>query len=120
VSFWIDDECMLEQLAAIMPEVASYEAGLLDFLLRGELTMTGTDQIEIGGKGLGAGNLEVVVEDNRGVRTRLGASDMPAGKERMTVIPAPATGTRVVAVFRGVDAAGEPIVAVASIPINAR
>jgi hypothetical protein len=120
VSFWIDDECMLEQLAAIMPEVAAYEAGLLDFLLRGELTITGQDTLEIGAKGLGAGNLEVLVEDARGVRTKLGASDMPAGKERMTAIPLPAAGQRVVAVFRGVDAAGEPIVAVGAIPIHAR
>ena len=39
-SFSLDDDCMLEQVAAILPEVAAYETGLLDFLLRGELTIT--------------------------------------------------------------------------------
>nr|MBA3457690.1 hypothetical protein [Deltaproteobacteria bacterium] len=38
LEFWIDDDCMLEQIAHLLPEVAAYETGLLDFLLRGELT----------------------------------------------------------------------------------
>ena len=41
----LDDDCMLEQVAAILPEVAAYETGLLDFLLRGELTITVGRQI---------------------------------------------------------------------------
>jgi hypothetical protein len=39
LTFSLDDECVLEQVNAILPEVASFEAGLLDHLLRGELTL---------------------------------------------------------------------------------
>jgi hypothetical protein len=112
LAFALDDECMLEQLAAILPEVAAYETGLLDFLLRGELVFTGQDQLAITSKGLGAGALEVFVEDARGVRSKLAAQDIAAGSDQLLRLPAPTSGTRVVAVFRGRDAAGEPIVAV--------
>jgi hypothetical protein len=146
LAFSIDDDCMLEQLSAILPEVAAYEAGLLDFLLRGELTITVAGQITVSspaGAGLGAGKLDVLVEDDRGVRTSIAsvattgaapagaapagaapAGAAPAGDakppapEQLTQVATPATGTRVVAVFRGVDAAGEPIVAVGAMPLS--
>ncbi|MEO8704733.1 MAG: hypothetical protein ABI867_32050 [Kofleriaceae bacterium] len=119
LSFSIDDECMLEQLAVILPEVAAYEAGLLDFLLRGELTITAGDTIAVTAKGLGAGTIEVMVEDDRGVRTKL-TSAASTGTEQLISVAAPATGSRVVAVFRGVDVANEPIVAVGGLPITGR
>ena len=133
---------MLEQLAVILPEVAAYEAGLLDFLLRGELTITAGRQISVTGapgSALGAGTVEVLVEDDRGVRTSIvsvatpGSSVATPGSSVATPgtgaaaagtgaplasVAAPATGTRVVAVFRGVDAAGEPIVAVGAMPLT--
>ena len=67
------------------------------------------------GKGLGAGTLDVLVEDDRGVRTSLG---WRRPRRRGGALPAPASGTRVVAVFRGVDRAGEPIVAVGALPLT--
>jgi hypothetical protein len=117
----------------ILPEVAAYEAGLLDFLLRGELTLTVAGQITVSGTGLGAGSVEILAEDERGVRTSLanvqvaaqaapapaaaGATEPPAG-EPIAQIAAPPTGTRVVAVYRGVDSAGEPLVAVGALPLS--
>jgi hypothetical protein len=118
--FTIDDECMLEQLAVILPEVAAYEAGLLDFLLRGELTITGGDTIAVSAKGLGAGTIELLVEDDRGVRSKLTTAAVAANSEQLVSVAAPAVGSRVVAVFRGVDSAGEPIVAVGGLPITGR
>lgn len=151
LTFSVDDDCALEQLAVILPEVAAYEAGLLDFLLRGELTITVADQITVSGSGLGAGNLEILVEDDRGVRTSLtsvavpgasaaapatgsagsaatgsdaaaasgsAASDPVNASEPLAKIAPPAAGTRLVAVFRGQDAAGEPIVAVGAMPLT--
>ncbi len=117
LSFWIDDDCMLEQIAVILPEVASYEAGLLDFLVRGDLTINLSDGVVVSGTGLGSGTVEVLVEDDRGVRTSLGASKVAAGTAELIKVPAPASGTRVVAVYRGVDAANEPIVAVGAMPL---
>ena len=115
LEFWLDDDCMLEQIAMVLPEVAAYEAGLLDFLLRGELTIELGDQITISGKGLGPGSVEVLVEDDRGVRTSL--TSVQTTGEQLARVPAPASGTRIVAVYRGADTAGEPIVAVGAMPL---
>ncbi len=114
--FSVDDDCVLDQLSTILPEVAAYEAGLLDFLLRGELTLTAGGQISITGKDLAGGTLEVFVEDERGVRTKL-ASQQITGKDPIQVAPPP-TGVRVVAVFRGTDVVGEPIVAVGALSLR--
>jgi hypothetical protein len=83
------------------------------------------------GAGLGAGNVEILVEDDRGVRTSIASvavagaagagSDAGSGSgagNSLASVAAPATGTRVVAVYRGVDAAGEPIVAVGAMPLT--
>lgn len=119
ISFSVDDDCMLEQLAVIMPEVAAYETGLLDFLLRGELALAvDQGQVTVSAKGLGAGTIDVLVEDDRGVRTSIGRTPFPGGSEELAKIAMPTYGTRVVAVFSGADTAGEPIVAVGAIPLS--
>jgi hypothetical protein len=118
VSFSLDDECMLEQVGAILPEVVAYEAGLLDFLLRGELQLAVGDTIAVTGKGLGTGSVEVYVEDERGVRTKLVAGTTTPGTEELVRVAAPAAGTRVVAIYRGADANGEPLVAVGAMPLT--
>jgi hypothetical protein len=120
LTFSLDDDCMLEELAVILPEVTAYETGLLDFLLRGELTLTVADQITVTGTGLGAGSIELFVEDDRGVRTRLTTAQIagpPAG-DQLAQVAVPASGTRVVAVYRGIDTAGEPLVAVGAVPLG--
>ncbi len=120
LTFSLDDDCVLEELAVILPEVTAYETGLLDFLLRGELTLTAADQITVTGTGLGAGSIELFIEDDRGVRTRLTTAQIagpPAG-DQLAQVAVPASGTRVVAVYRGVDTAGEPIVAVGAVPLG--
>jgi hypothetical protein len=117
LTFFLDDECMLEQLGALLPEVSAYETGLLDFLLRGELTITSGSQIAVSGKDLGAGTLEILVEDNRGVRTSISTVQVTGG-EQLAQVAAPTAGARVVAVYRGRDTAGEPIVAVGAVPLG--
>jgi hypothetical protein len=126
VSFGLDDQCMLEQVDAILPEVAAYEAGLLDFLLRGELQITLGGELVVTGKGLGAGTVELYVEDERGVRTKLtsaatagtaAAAGAAAADAELLRVAAPGAGTRVVALYRGVDASGEPLIAVGALPL---
>jgi hypothetical protein len=117
LTFSLDDDCMLDQLSVILPEVAAYETGLLDFLLRGELTITLADQLTVSGTGLGAGSVEILVEDERGVRTSI-ANVQATGAAPLAQVAVPAAGTRVVAVYRGNDAAGEPIVAVGAMPLG--
>lgn len=118
LAFALDDECMLEQVDAILPEVAAYEAGLLDFLLRGELQITVADTIAVTGQGLGAGTIELYVEDARGVRTRLTSATTAAGAEELVRVAAPGAGTRVLALYRGVDDSGEPLIAVGAMPLG--
>jgi hypothetical protein len=122
LTFSIDDDCMLEQLGVILPEVAAYEAGLLDFLLRGELTIALGDQLTVSGQGLAAGTIEILVEDERGVRTQIASvqTAAAAGTEpvQLARVAAPTAGRRVVAVFHGGDAAGEPLVAVGALPLG--
>lgn len=121
VSFSLDDECMVEQVAEILPEVAAYETGLLDFLLRGELTLAiAGGSLVVSGAALGTGELDVLVEDQLGVRTSVGKTQVASGKTELARIAVPQAGIRVVAVFRGVDAAGEPIVAAGAIPLVGR
>jgi hypothetical protein len=58
---------MLEQLAVILPR-SRPTSRPVDFLLRGERPITGTDTSP-SRQGLGAGTVDVLVEDARGVRT---------------------------------------------------
>jgi hypothetical protein len=114
LSFSIDDDCVLEQLAAILPEVEAYETGLLDFLLRGELTLTIGQSVVVSGKGFGPGAIELYVEDERGVRTRTAQLQTQGEKDPVVRVPLPSSGTRVVALFRGADEHGEPVIAIGS------
>ncbi len=123
LQFSLDDECMLDQLAVILPEVAAYETGLLDFLFRGELTLQPGGQITIASPTdivLGAGTIDVLVEDERGVRTKLVSVPVTGTDPVLARVATPAAGIRVVAVFRGTDAAGEPIVSVGGLSLSAR
>jgi hypothetical protein len=117
LGFTLDDECIAEQVAAVLPEVAGYAAGLLDWLFRGELTVADEGAIAIGSTGvaLGAGEVEVFAEDAAGVRTSIGKGSIKGGAAGSVAArisaTVPADARRVAAVFRGVDGAGQPLVA---------
>lgn len=120
LSWWLDDECLLEQAAVILPVAAAYEAGLLAFLLRGELAVTagpGTVAVSAGTVALGAGTVTILAEDGRGLRTTVTTSSIPGGAAAAALVNGtlPPDTRRAVAVFRGVDAAGEPLVAVGAV-----
>jgi hypothetical protein len=110
---------MLEEVTAILPEVAAYETGLLDFLLRGEITITVGADVALAAPGLGSGTVEVLVEDASGVRKSVSKTTLAAGNA-LPHVPVPESGTRILAVFRGVDAQGEPLVAVGAVPLTGR
>ncbi len=120
LSWSLDDDCLLEQAGAILPVAAGYEAGLLRWLFRGELGLAASDGVVAASAGrlaLGAGTVTILAEDGRGVRTivvttpvasasaggALGSATLPAGTRRA------------LAVFRGIDATGEPVVAVGAL-----
>jgi hypothetical protein len=117
LSWHMDAECMAEQAAVLLPEVAAYSTGLLNFLFRGTIEFArqqdGIHAMAAGAE-FGAGTLEIFWDDARGVRTRYGEIEIKsAGAGRaLAGVPAPPQGARAVAVlFRGKDQSGEPLVA---------
>lgn len=123
LSWWMDDDCVLEQAAAILPVAAGYEAALLRWLSRGQLAIAvGADrsvQIAARSLALGAGAVTVLAEDGRGIRTEVARADVATAADgaQLAVAPMPAEARYAVALFRGVDGAGEPVVAVARVEL---
>jgi len=115
--FFANDDCDLDQIGSILPLVSAYSAGLLDYLFRGTLEVAAGKRMTVknAGADLGKGVLTVYAEDARGVRTAVGepvSVGSAAGDAVVARLDRLPTGTaRVAALFRGVDAAGEPVVA---------
>lgn len=115
LSFFTDDDCQLEQISALLPTVVSYQAGLTDFLLRGQLVVVveGTELVVRSPAVLGAGALSIVSEDAQGTRTVVltaatTASAVGADVGRISV----PVGVAWYAMWFGVDGNGQTIVAV--------
>ncbi|MEZ4404825.1 MAG: hypothetical protein R3B06_32855 [Kofleriaceae bacterium] len=121
LSWWLDDSCELDQAAAILPVAAGYQAALLRWLGRGQLAVSVVDgavQVRARGSALGAGELTVLTEDGRGVRAAAGTAKVTTVADGALVGAVQVgAGRSAVAVFRGVDAAGEPIVAVGAVEL---
>jgi hypothetical protein len=117
--FSSDDDCLLEQIDAILPQVVGYGAGLLDWLFRGELDATrdpgdAGKVIVVARSGLGAGTLEVLTEDARGVRSSAASHSVTAAKagDPVATVAVPGGAAKVVVLFEGVDDTGAGLVAV--------
>ncbi len=120
----LDDECMLAQLGAILPTAVGHGAGLLDWMFRGRLTL-GRDAASVTvttPSAIGAGEVVLLAEDGRGVRTELVVQAVAASADGAALITAaaPAGAARIYAVYRGVDAAGETLVAVGTLDLESR
>ena len=125
LSWWLDDECLVAQAQAILPVAAAYEAGLLRWLFRGDLRLAQPDggpvTVTVHGTPLGKGTLTLLAEDGRGVRTPFATVEVAAGADGAVVAtsPVPADAHKVIASFRGVDAAGEAVVAAGVLDLGA-
>lgn len=124
LSWSLDDECMLEQVGALLPAAVGHGAGLLDWLFRGELAIT---RDAAGAKvttrsAIGAGEIVVLGEDARGVRTELAVQAIAASADGATLatVAVPAGVAKVYTVYRGVDAAGEVLVATGALALETR
>ena len=113
VRFSTDDECMLEQVEAILPQVVSYSGGLLDWLFRGELEVTPDPgspgrAIVVTRAALEAGTLEVLTEDARGVRTSVKTVTVAKAAEgdAIATIDVPAGARAVHVVYEGGELIG--------------
>lgn len=122
--FSTDDDCALEQLALLLPRTGAYATGLLDYLFRGELAVYARPSgvsAAVAGAAAGAGTLEVFWDDASGVRTSLGSLEVTgasSGKQLGKVGKAPPKAVRVVALFEGVDAKGQPLVATGQLALK--
>jgi hypothetical protein len=115
--FTISDACAAEQIAAILPEVAGRTSALLDWLFRGTLEVRvvgggAVASVPPGAVALGAGKLTLVGEEADGRRKPFATPELGVGA------PVPDGVVRVFALFRGVDAAGEELVAVGSATVQ--
>ena len=119
LSWYLEDECLAEQAAVILPEVTGYSAGLIDFAFRGTIDLErGDKQIRASAVGtdFGAGTLEIFWDDDRGVRTRYGKTvsiQQAQNGEVFAVLPKklPKEARAVAALYRGVDKGGQPLLA---------
>ncbi len=112
VRFFMDRAVYQDTARTLLPEVGAYCAGLIDHLLRGEVTIKvegGNAQITIAGVrgSIRSGQLRVFADDAAGVRKPIGswpASTVTGGQMISVAVPA---GTRqLAAVLRGEDDAG--------------
>jgi len=118
-----DDDCMLQQVDVTLPRAVGYGAGLIDWLFRGELEVTAEPgvagrAIVVSRAALGAGTIEVLAEDARGVRKAIGqplAVQKGAAGDAVATVEVPADALKVYVLFEGADAAGEPLVAVGAL-----
>lgn len=117
--FSTDDDCLLEQVDAILPQAVGYGAGLLDWLFRGELEATADPadagkMIVVTRGEIGAGTLEVLGEDARGVRAVASSHSVAPSKagDPIATVAVPAGAAAVYVLFEGVDGADQALVAV--------
>jgi len=119
LSWYSDDDCALEQISTILPRVSAFSAGLLQFLFRGGLAVSrsegGNIAIAAADVDFGKGTVTVLWDDAHGVRTALAESQptdgATAGKTLVRVAAPPADAKYVAALFEGVDANGERLIA---------
>jgi hypothetical protein len=115
---WIlDDRCYRDYAHALLPEIGRYAAGAIELLFRGQLELAldgGIVTATAREVGLGSGDLELYGDTANGERRRL-LKQRIAGADpgsALATVERPAWARKVAAVFRGVDAAGEPLVVV--------
>jgi len=115
VEFSTDDRCVLSQLETLLPLAVDYGTGALDFLFRGQLSLSAAERglVVTSALGLGDGELQLLWDDAQGVRASFHRAQV-RGKLPASLPSGPSGATRVIAVFVGTDAHGEDVVAVGS------
>ncbi len=114
VVFWLDERCHKDYAAALLPEIGRNVVAALELLFRGKLEIAEADgnlvvrAVELP---LGKGRVTLFADDDKGNRRVVGSADVANAAAGDVLLSAPSSGAlRLAALFRGVDAAGEPIV----------
>jgi hypothetical protein len=113
----LDERCFGDYARALLPETARYAAGALELLFRGRLEIVaanGSATISAHDVALGRGKISIYADVGDSARRLVRAQDLGGATDGQSIfdVSLPAGARRVAAVFRGVDAAGEPLVVV--------
>jgi hypothetical protein len=111
VAYWLDERCHKDYADALLPEVGRAVITALDLLFRGRLEIVANDgnlEVHAADVTLGKGRVTLYTDDEKGNRKKLMSAEITGGID--VLLQTPSAAKRVAAVFRGVDAAGEPIV----------
>ncbi len=120
----LDDRCHADYARTLLPEAARYAAGALELLFRGRLdvaTANGSATVSLHDVALRNGTVSVYADVGNGPRRLVRARKLlapAADGDTIADVALPAGTRRVAAVFRGVDAAGEPLVVVQEQPLK--
>jgi hypothetical protein len=111
VAWRLDERCYADYARVLLPLAAHAALSALEHLFRGGLTFS-DGKVIVGVVALGAGRLSFYAEDGMGRRRMIDSREIASAAAEDTLGDEPkAEGTRrLVAVFRGVDIDGEPIV----------
>lgn len=125
VRFFLDGRVYADSARVLLPEIAGYAAGLIDHLLRGEVTL-GLEgervRATLGTRSgrLHGGRLRLFAEDAAGRRREIGSFATDGGPPLDSVsVAIPSDARRVAAILRGEDDAG-PVVAFGELALPAR
>jgi hypothetical protein len=120
VSFWMDDECALEQLEAILPTVGAYSTSFLERLYPGDLGLSkkaGKILLSVDAKRYGEGTVRAFADSADGTRSEYHSVAASPGKPVAATLPVPPSGTRrVTLLFDGRDSSGAPLLATTTSP----
>jgi hypothetical protein len=113
----LDERCFGDYARALLPESARYAAGALELLFRGRLDVAAADgsaTVTVHDVALGRGKIALYADVGDAARRLVRARNLltAADGEAIFEVSLPAGTRRVAAVFRGVDAGGEPLVVV--------
>ena len=109
--FSLDERVYAGYARVALPRTAQAAAGLMAFFVRGRMSIARDGDAVVAkneGVAFGKGTLTLYAEDGGGKRRAIGTG------ERANV---PGDAKRIIAVFRGVDNAGEPLVAIEDVPL---
>ncbi|MCU1281732.1 MAG: hypothetical protein JWM53_5278 [bacterium] len=113
----LDERCFGDYARALLPETARYAAGALELLFRGRLDVAataGAATVTVHDVALGRGKISLYADVGEGVRRLVQARDLTGAADGAAIFDGglPAGTRHIAAVFRGVDAGGEPLVVV--------
>ena len=109
IAWDLDERCLADAAAVLLPETARAALSALEHLLRGGLVLD-AGVVKVGALSLGPGRV-TVFDDDAGKRRPVVTRDVSGGAPGDTLSDLPTTLTgKTVVVYRGRDAEGEPLV----------